>query len=352
MSDNKGWKGNFFEDFELDVTLPCATPRTITPGDVSAYIALTGDRTPRFCGPLGLVHPLMTFHTVLGQTVRQISLNARANLGYAGMRWLEPVRVGDTLSTAVTITGLKENSSKTSGIAWVQTTARNQNGDEVLSYTRWVMVRKRGNDATGYLEAPTVPKVEEAVLASDLVVPAGDLPSRSETGGRWAFEDYAVGERVFHYDGMMVNPSDHMSFTRLFQNTAKVHFDGLLTNGKPLVYGGVPVSQAYAQAFNGFENRLGICAINGGSHSNPLYAGDTIFSFTDVVETADLGNDSQVGALRLRLIAVKNEKPSETDGGFVIASDDPQRPGRRRYHPNVVLDLDFWEVVPKQGSIR
>jgi 2-methylfumaryl-CoA hydratase len=348
---SKGWKGNFFEDFELDKRVPCPTPRTVTAGDVSAYVAFTGDRTARFCGPDGLVHPLVTFHLVLGQTVRQISLNARANLGYAGMRWLAPVRVGDTISTHFEIIGLKENSSRTSGIAWVRTEAVNQRDEVVLSYVRWVMVRKRGKEPTAYLEDPVIPEVPKSVSPGELAVHTNPMPRPDETGGRFAFEDYQAGERVFHYDGMTVNSSDHMSFTRLFQNSAKVHFDGVLTDGRPLVYGGVPISYGYAQALNGFENRLGICAVNGGAHSNPVYTGDTLFSFTDVSACEDLGSNSPVGALRLRLVVVKNEDPSAKGDDFLIQEPHPDKPGRKRHHQNVVLDLDFWELVPKREHL-
>ena len=342
---NKGWQGNFFEDFSVGQVMHCPTPRTITAGDVSNYIAFTGDRTPRFCGPEGLVHPLITFHTVLGQTVRQISLNARANLGYANMRWLTPVFVGDTIRTDIEIVGLKENSSKTSGIAWVKTVARNDQGSEVLSYTRWVMVKKRSDAPTASLESPTIPTLADHVPADALAVTSSSLPSRAETGGRHLFGDYEVGERVFHYDGLTVNSSDHMSFTRLFQNSAKVHFDAVLTDGKPLVYGGIPVSYGYAQSFNGFENRLGICALNGGSHSNPLYSGDTVYSFTEVLDAVELSPESKVGALRLRLVCVKNTNPHAV-ADFAIKVDDPRRPGRQAYNPAVILDLDFWELMP------
>ena len=339
---NKGWQGNFFEDFELGSALPCPTPRTVTAGDVSAYIAHTNDRTPRFCGPEGIVHPLITFHLVLGQTVRQISLNARANLGYANMVWGAPVHVDDTITTDIEIVGLKENSSGTTGIAWVKTVGRNQRGESVLSYTRWVMVKKRGQDETAYKSAPVIPELPKSVAASALHVDTEAPPRAAATGGRWYFSDYQAGERVLHHDGMTVNRADHMSFTRLFQNSAKVHFDEVLTEGKPLVYGGVPVSYGYAQAFNGFENRLGICAINGGTHSNPIYSGDTIYSFTDVCEAVDLG---EVGALRLRMVCVKNEAPT---ADYEIRVDDTKRPGRKRHSASAVLDLDYWELVAKR----
>jgi 2-methylfumaryl-CoA hydratase len=344
MSENdKGWTGNFFEDFEVGQHIACPTPRQITSGEVASYIALTGDRTPRYCGSAGRVHPLIVFHTVMGQTVRHISLNARANLGYAGMTFRRPVRLGATLSTSVEIIGLKENSNKKTGIVWVKTTGRDDDGERVLDYVRWVMVKKRGEAATRWLDEPVVPELPAAVAPTELKLDkSGEPPQRTVTGADWHFEDYAVGERVFHHDGQTVNPSDHMAFTRLFQNSAKVHFDALLTGGKPLVYGGYPMSLGYAQAFNGFENRMGIAAINGGAHSNPVYAGDTLYAFTEVVDAAEL--DTRYGALRCHLYVVKNENPVETGGGFQVNGEDG------KYHPSVVLDLDFWEIVPRRTS--
>ena len=42
-------EGYFLEDFHLDRVFRHATPRTVTAGDVSLYIALTGARHPLHC---------------------------------------------------------------------------------------------------------------------------------------------------------------------------------------------------------------------------------------------------------------------------------------------------------------
>src|SRR5690606_37774643 len=111
----KGGIGNFFEDFEIGQEMVCATPRVLTAAETAWHIATTNDRTPRFCGAEGRVHPLIVFHLVIAQTVRQVSLNARANLGYAGMIWRTPVFHGDEITTSIKIVGLKENSNKQTG---------------------------------------------------------------------------------------------------------------------------------------------------------------------------------------------------------------------------------------------
>ncbi len=341
---NKGSVNNFFEDFSIGQEFDCPTPRILTHADRVAYIAFTGDRTPRFCDSQGLVHPLIVLHTVLGQTVRQISLNAQANLGYAEMVWGTPVCVGDEIRTHARVIGLKENSNQKSGIVYVKTIGKNQRDQIVLEYTRWVMVKKNRESATSYLHEPAAPILASSVAVDKLSLHSLDPWNPAATGGRFYFNDYVVGERVFHMDGMTVNSSDHMSFTRLYQNSARVHFDTLLTSGTPLVYGGLPMSVGYAQAFNGIENRLGIAAVNSGSHAHPVYAGDTLYSFTEVLERADCS--ATYGALRLRLVVLKNESP-RPDSAFAVKTVDIQS-NRETYHPNVVLDLDYWELVAKK----
>lgn len=343
---SKGWQGNFFEDFAIGQRIAGSQPRTITAGDVALYIALTGDRTPAFCGELGLVHPLVVFHTVFGQTVRAISLNARANLGYANLRFGAPVRVGATLRAEMTIVGLKENSSRTTGVVWVHTVGRDQDDEIVLEYTRWVMIKKRHSEATSWLEGAVVPELPAAVAVGDLPLATAQLAhDRSASGQGPRMGEYTPGERVFHFDGMQVNPSDHMSFTRLFQNSAKVHFDPAAGGGRPLVYGGVVISAGYAASHNGFDGRLGICAINAGAHANPVAAGDVLYAATEVLECSPTA-DPLLGALRLRLLVYKGVEPSTLPEADFSTVDDPEKPGRRRLRSDIVLDLDYWELVP------
>lgn len=343
----KGNIGSFFEDFEVGQEMVCPTPRVLTAAETAWHIATTNDRTPRFCNAEGRVHPLIVFHLVIAQTVRQVSLNARANLGYAGMIWRTPVFHGDEITTTIRIVGLKENSNRETGNVYVATTGKNQRGEVVLEFTRWVMVRKRdAARATEYLDSAVVPKLPASVALDDLPDFPGPLPTTKKTGGRHFFEDYSVGEKIFHHDGMTVNHSDHTSYTRLFQNTAKVHFDALRTDGKPLVYGGFPLSVAYAQAFNGLENRSGIVAMNSGAHANPCYAGTTIYSYSEVLETHEQG-DAPSGALRLRLVAVRDIDPAEHDDFTLRVADDK---GGKRYDPRVLLDMDYWELMPRRGA--
>jgi len=152
----KATSGNFFEDFRLGQTIRHATPRTVTAGDVTLYHALFGARfAPQSSDPFAYaigypsspVDDLLVFHIVFGKTVPDISLNAVANLGYADCRFLRAVYPGDTLTAVSEVIGLKENSSRKTGVVYVRSSGFKQDGTKVLEYVRWVMVRKRDESA-------------------------------------------------------------------------------------------------------------------------------------------------------------------------------------------------------------
>ncbi|MGD8318382.1 MAG: MaoC family dehydratase, partial [Myxococcales bacterium] len=168
------------------------------------------------------------------------------------------------------------------------------------------------------------------------------------SGGSAYFEDYEVGEKIDHVDGMTIEESEHAIATRLYQNTAKVHFDAVQTKdtrfGRRLMYGGHVISVARSLSFNGMERVLGILAWNGGAHANPTFAGDTIYAYSEILDKASIGGRNDVGALRVRLVALKDVGP--TDAGFPLKVS---RNDRETYQENVVLDLDYWLLVPKRA---
>ena len=91
----------------------------------------------------------------------------------------------------------------------------------------------------------------------------------------YKFKVSNVGEKINHVDGMTIEAAEHMMATRLYQNTAKVHFDLHAQKdgrfGRRLIYGGHIFSLARGLSFNGLANAFHIAAINGGRHV-ALYA--------------------------------------------------------------------------------
>jgi len=343
--------GNFFEDFRVGQMIEHATPRTVTVGDVALYNGLFGPRfavqsSDDFARAIGYprapLDDLLVFHIVFGKTVPDVSLNAVANLGYGACRFLAPVYPGDTLNAVSEVIGLKENSSRKTGIVFVRSTGCKADGSKVLEYVRWVMVRKR--DPAAPAPAEHVPRLPDAVTASTL----GDACPRIDVaaydfalaGSPYRFGDYAVGEKIDHVDGITVEEAEHQIATRLYQNTARIHFNQFVEAqgrfGRRLVYGGHVISLARTLSFNGLANAFHVAAINGGRHVAPLFAGATVFAWSEVLAKADLPGRDDVGALRLRTVAAKDHP----------CADFPLKAGSED-DPAVLLELDYWVLMPR-----
>ena len=343
--------GYFFDDYSMGQRFEHATPRTITAGDAALYIALTGARHAPHCAAtvaqaLGHaqspIDDLLVFHIAFGKTVPDISYNAVANLGYAEVQFWAPVYAGDTISASTEIIGLKQNSNGKTGVVYVRSTARNQHDVVVLSWVRWVMINKLEN-LENRASTATIPSLKSAVEVAQLTIPAFLKPAgltTKHTGSDKFFNDYAVGEIINHPAGMTIDETDHTLATKLYQNTAQVHFDAMHMEksrfGRRLIYGGQIISIARALSFDGMENVISIAAINAGSHTNPCFAGDTIYAKTIVLEKHILRDDlgAGLGALTLRLIGIKNALPASVDH----TSTEP--------NPNIVLDLNYTVLMP------
>ena len=336
--------GRFFEDYKVGDVLRHAVPRTVKMGERALYHALyparhalhSSDEFAKLCGlPFSPLEDLIVFHVVFGKTVPDVSLNAVANLGYAEGRWLAPVWPGDTLTSVSEVIGLKQNSNGKTGVVYVRTTGSNQHGEPVMEYCRWVMVRKQNLDAPA--PETVVPELKTVLDPSDLVIPRGlDFTSYDFTlaGEPHRWGDYEVGEVIDHVDGVTIEEAEHMIATRLWQNTAKVHFDATFRpDGKRLIYGGHVISMARALSFNGLANAQMMVGLNGGAHANPCFAGDTVKVWSEVLDKAETSAPG-VGAISLRLVATKGGEP------FRLKDDDG------KYLPEVLLDLDYWALMP------
>ena len=341
--------GYFFEDYAVGQRFRHATARTLNDGDASLYIALTGARQPLYSSlPLARaaghracpLDDFLVFNVAFGKTVTDISYNAIANLGYADVRFLAPVYAGDTLACESEVIGTKANSSAKSGVVYVRSRAVNQDGAEVLTWARWVMVAARAN-AGGEPIVPELPREASPVPAPAFLKPAAI--NALATGSSRLWDDYETSEVLDHPGGMTLEESDHMLATRLYQNSARIHFDACLARGNPfgrrLVYGGHVISVCRALSYDGLENAFAVAAIHGGTHANPAFAGDTLYCRHVVLGRHEIPGRADLGALRLRMIGVKNLALGQLPS---VASGEK--------NPAVVLDLDYSVLIARRQN--
>ena len=343
---NKNFKSRYFEDYKLNEEINHSVPRTITDGDVAIYLSTTGSRFPlnysaEFSKTLGLkkipIDDILLFHMVFGRTVPDLSLNAIANLGYAGVKFHKPAFVGDTLNASSKIIGLKENSNGKTGTVYVESVGKNQNDEIVLTYYRWLMMRKRNEGMIKSFQN-TIPDLPDKVETKDFnLIENFDINkwSSSVSGSNFYFNDYAEEEEIHHLDGQTIEEAEHQIATRLYQNNARVHFNQHIEKsgrfGKRIIYGGYIISLARAISCNGLANTFKLAAIHSGKHSAPTFAGDTIYAWSKILEKEIINKN--VGAMMIRTLASKNDSKMNF-------------PDKKNLTENIVLDLEYSVLIP------
>ena len=342
----KNFKSRYFEDYKLNEEINHSVPRTITDGDVAIYLSTTGSRFPlnysaEFSKTLGLkkipIDDILLFHMVFGRTVPDLSLNAIANLGYAGVKFHKPAFVGDTLNASSKIIGLKENSNGKTGTVYVESVGKNQNDETVLTYYRWLMMRKR-NEGMIKSFKNTIPDLPDKVKTKDFnLIENFDIDkwSSSVSGSSFYFNDYTEEEEIHHLDGQTIEEAEHQIATRLYQNNARVHFNQHIEKsgrfGKRIIYGGYIISLARAISCNGLANTFKLAAIHSGKHSAPTFAGDTIYAWSKILEKEIIHKN--VGAMMIRTLASKNDSKMNF-------------PDKKNLTDNIVLDLEYSVLIP------
>jgi len=154
MASKEGWRGRFFEDFEVGDVYQHPLGRTVTTTDNIWFTLLTQNTAPihfdhhyaaqtEFGKPL--VDSTFTLALVTGQSVTDISQNVLANLGWDDVRLPHPVFEGDTIYSQSEVLSKSESESRPHvGIITVKTSGYNQHGKVVITFTRTIMVYKRG----------------------------------------------------------------------------------------------------------------------------------------------------------------------------------------------------------------
>jgi itaconyl-CoA hydratase len=147
--------GLYYEDFEVGDVFEHRPGRTITNVDNiwmtlltmnvqpvhfdAAYAAKTEWKTM-------LVDSTFTLALLTGMSVRTVSAKVVANLGWDKVKATHPVFAGDTLYAESTVLSKRESKSRpTQGIVTVSTRGVNQDGVEVMSFERTMLIYKRGH---------------------------------------------------------------------------------------------------------------------------------------------------------------------------------------------------------------
>ncbi|MBF6589954.1 MAG: MaoC family dehydratase [Ktedonobacterales bacterium] len=165
MALKAGWRGRFFEDFAVGDLYQHALGRTVTTTDNLWFTLLTQNTAPihfdhhyaaqtEFGRPL--VDSTFTLALVTGQSVSDVSQQVFANLGWDEVRLPAPVFEGDTIYSQSEVLAVRASTSRPNvGIVTVRTTGYNQRGEVVISFTRAMLIYKRG-------QAPEVPRLAPA----------------------------------------------------------------------------------------------------------------------------------------------------------------------------------------------
>jgi acyl dehydratase len=155
MAVKEGWRGRFFEDFEVGDVYEHPLGRTVTTTDNVWFTLLSQNTAPvhfdhnyaaqtEFGKPL--VDSTFTLALVTGQSVTDISQNVFANLGWDEVRLSAPVFEGDTIYSQSEVLEKRESRSRPNvGIVTVETTGYNQHGRTVITFKRTILVYRRGH---------------------------------------------------------------------------------------------------------------------------------------------------------------------------------------------------------------
>jgi itaconyl-CoA hydratase len=148
-----GWQGRFFEDFEVGDIYEHPLGRTVLAADNVWFTLLTQNTAKihfdaHYASKTEWGRPLVdstfTLALVTGQSVTDVSQNVMANLGWDNVRLPNPVFEGDTIYSRSEVLEARESKSRENvGVVKVRTTGVNQDGTEVITFERTLLVYKR-----------------------------------------------------------------------------------------------------------------------------------------------------------------------------------------------------------------
>ena len=303
--------GPWFEDFAEGEQLDPAPAITIGSGEAAAYQAICGDPlaislsrplAEAITGePGSVVNPALVLQLAIGQST-VATRKVVANLFYRGVRQLRTVRVGETLTTTVTVRGLREASARPDrpprGLVLLGMQTVDDQGRLVLDFERCALVRRRSDASTGHEDdlGETPDEIDMASFAEAAPIdwdlsPLGDP------------QEWPIGET--RRDPLRDTVTDALALVRLTQNLAPIHRDASLgQGGKRLVYGGHTVGLAQAGLIRLLPTAATVVGWHLCDHSGPVFEDDVV----DVAATLDASEPLANGRLLAFTVIVRAER--------------------------------------------
>ncbi|MCZ6781903.1 MAG: MaoC family dehydratase [Proteobacteria bacterium] len=322
--------GNFLEDFRSGQVFRHHGGKTVTEGLFAIFTDFSMATNPlcknaRYARAYGyrdlVCPPSLVMLVSFSQTVEDISENARANLEYIDMRYGAPVYVGDTIEVETRIVGVRPSSSRPNlGIVHVQSTARKNIGadDEavVMTWQRKVQVYK-GDEKADVQSFEVAPDDIGCELWLPAYQPDRDYKALAHlTSPDSYFEDLEPGTRIEHSRARTIT-DEHIMLTGILDNTSQVHCNQQMIDldpeqyvgGKLIIFGGIPF--VLCLGISGpdvSDNALGEVAYPTGTHTAPLFAGDTVYAATEILAKRDYPGRPDLGLVETRLLGHKFER--------------------------------------------
>lgn len=310
--------------------------------------------------------PQMVFNVVLSLGVQNDSEKVIANLGYYNAQFLTPVYPGDTVRAMTMVVDRKERGADKPGIVTIRTLGLNQRDEVVLQYERKLMVAYRGD------RLPTVPVAEGALPTfpwqenASVTLPDG-LPTAlrhvptSVTGWNTYAEDFTPGDIIVHNNGRTIS-DEHFALTYQVGNTHPLHYDKVFSqslsgpmSGNPIVYGGLVYAWLEGLSSRDLsENAIWELGFTEGYHTQPAFAGDTVFALTRIlaVEDAPAELSNLASVVSLQFIGVKNITAAaalEKHGADLFIKENDKKALGKDKITDKIFEIERRLLIKKRG---
>jgi 2-methylfumaryl-CoA hydratase len=307
------------------------------------------------------VSPLMVMNIALSLGVQNDSEKAIANLGYYDVHFLKVVTPGDTLRALTKVLKRQEKGEGKPGIVTIRTIASNQSDELVLQYDRKILVAPAGKKSEpstiGGQPFPDVKNVADIVL--HIPRSSGEYP-KDLTGTRTYFEDFTVGDIIVHANGRTMT-QEHIPWTYRVMNTHPLHYDRLYSTGRsgpmsgePIIYGGLVFAWLAGLASRDVsENAIWDLGYTEGYHTQPAYAGDTVYAISRILAKEDGPAGLNAGVVTMQLIGIKNIRPKEALEKFgadlFIKENDKKDMGKEKI-PEKIFEIERRLLIKKRPA--